>query len=281
MFQVFKPETRELFNRDGTRNTRVFAVDPKGRPWTSYVGKCNRCGGAGGADKWAYTGWTCFDCRGSGKGWPQHVHLYTCEELAKLNERKAKADATRAAKRQAAADKAQAEADARRADFMAVHGALIERAKPHMEDEFIADVIGKGIRYAQFSPAQADAVAKAIDRIEERARKRAASGYVGSVGERLELEVTVERVSSFQRPAFNAPWTTETVWVAGMRDSNGNALVSMGSFSAEKGETFTIRGTVKEHSVYNEEKQTKLSRVMVYVPKAKKGKVAYAPPPDA
>lgn len=28
---------------------------------------CRRCGGAGGADQWRHTGWTCFDC--GGRGW--------------------------------------------------------------------------------------------------------------------------------------------------------------------------------------------------------------------
>ena len=29
--------------------------------------KCPRCGGAGGSDKWSFTGWTCNRCNGSGK----------------------------------------------------------------------------------------------------------------------------------------------------------------------------------------------------------------------
>ena len=28
--------------------------------------KCHKCGGAGGAQAWAYTGWTCYRCGGSG-----------------------------------------------------------------------------------------------------------------------------------------------------------------------------------------------------------------------
>jgi hypothetical protein len=31
---------------------------------------CNRCGGAGGADKWQMTGWTCYQCGGTGKYYP-------------------------------------------------------------------------------------------------------------------------------------------------------------------------------------------------------------------
>lgn len=29
--------------------------------------KCTRCGGAGGSDRWADTGWTCYQCEGSGR----------------------------------------------------------------------------------------------------------------------------------------------------------------------------------------------------------------------
>ncbi len=29
--------------------------------------KCTRCGGAGGSDRWAETGWTCYQCKGSGR----------------------------------------------------------------------------------------------------------------------------------------------------------------------------------------------------------------------
>lgn len=28
---------------------------------------CPRCGGAGGSDKWAFTGWTCYECGGTGE----------------------------------------------------------------------------------------------------------------------------------------------------------------------------------------------------------------------
>ncbi|AYK20477.1 hypothetical protein C0073_022335 (plasmid) [Aeromonas veronii] len=31
---------------------------------------CGRCGGRGGSEAWSHTGWTCYQCGGTGKGEP-------------------------------------------------------------------------------------------------------------------------------------------------------------------------------------------------------------------
>lgn len=275
MFQTFKAEARELFNRDGTPNKRPFAVSPKGKPWTSYVSKCGRCGGLGGSDAWKFTGYTCFDCGGSGKGPVRQVALYTCEELAKLNAKQAKARATKQAKADAAAAKAQAEADARRETFMQQFGPVLARMEKHAtKSDFIADVLVGVLTRCTMSDKQLDAVIVSMDKADARERERAASAYVGEIGDRIETVIKVVRASNFSRPAFNAPWRSETVYVTGMRDNRGNMLVAMSTaFRAEVDETFTIRGTVKAHEEYKGEKQTKLTRVQEYVAKPKKSKV--------
>lgn len=52
---------------------------------------CTRCCGTGGADKWKFTGWTCFKCGGSGKQpTPTVIKEYTPEYRKKLDERNAK-----------------------------------------------------------------------------------------------------------------------------------------------------------------------------------------------
>ncbi|KYK44623.1 hypothetical protein A1D31_14145 [Bradyrhizobium liaoningense] len=97
-----------------------------------------------------------------------------------------------------------------------------------------------------------------------------ASRHVGRVGDRLETTVTVERVSSFGRPAFNAPWITETVHVVTMRDAQGNCIVSMSPrFCPEQGSRFTLRATVKDHSVYQGQQQTKVTRAKAVITKQK------------
>ena len=98
----------------------LIRVDRNGtKYWTGMVA-CDRCGGAGGADKWAYTGWKCYKCNGSGKmqdSWKEYTPEYEAklearrkarrekwerdhaEEIAKAEaERKAKEEADRLAK---------------------------------------------------------------------------------------------------------------------------------------------------------------------------------------
>lgn len=59
---------------------------------------CPRCGGAGGSDKWSFTGWTCYECGGTGESsTPVIEKEYTPEYRAKLDERARKrAEAKRA-----------------------------------------------------------------------------------------------------------------------------------------------------------------------------------------
>lgn len=250
----------ELFTRHGKQHTGPYSTGPKGAAFYTRPRMCGRCGGAGRSDKWARTGYTCFDCGGARTRGTETVKLYTADRLAKLNAAKAKADA----KRQAAADaKAEAEAAAsaaRRDAFLAKHGDLIESAKGY-KDEFIRDVIDRAVERCEMTDNQAAAVAAAVARKVAEADARVASNHVGYVGERLTLAVTVERVASFERPAFNAPWTTTVVNIVTMRDAAGNAIVSKGRFYADKGERLTIKATVKEHSIYKDERQTIVQRI--------------------
>lgn len=253
----------EYFTRDGRTTKHKVRFDEKGNAYFVRDKVCSRCGGAGEADKWAHTGRTCFDCRGRGTVGTETVKLYTADKLAKLNATKAKADAKRQAKRDAIAAKAKAEADARSEAFLAEHAALIEAAKPHMNDAFIADVMNRALAKNLITEKQAAAVQTAIAKIEAERTKRAASGHVGEVGKRIEIAVTVERIAHYVRPSF-AGYGTETVAIITMRDSAGNAIVSKSSsFRAEKDEAFTIRATVKEHGEYNGEKQTIVQRVAI------------------
>lgn len=263
--------TTQLFTRYGTLHTGPVYDGDKGQKIGLYPRKCSRCGGQGWAEKWRHTGLKCYDCGGSGDhiNGPERVKLYTAEKLEKLNVTKAKADAKRAAKAQAAAAQAQAEADARADGFRAAYADLIAKSALHMEDSFIGDVMRRALERNEITEKQAEAVAAAVARIEERNRLRAASEFVGDVGKRLECKVTVERVSTFYRPAFNGFSKDEAVYIVTMRDEAGNAIVSKSSsFYAEAADEFTIRATVKEHSTYRDEKQTIVQRIKVMEEKA-------------
>lgn len=103
----------------------------------------------------------------------------------------------------------------------------------------------------------------------ERARK-AISQYVGEVGKRIELQVTFEYAAEYET---RFGWTT----VYGFKDANGNKLVWKTSsvpmvldkdgndVTIGSGDKVTIKGTVKEHSEYREEKQTILTRCKLFV----------------
>lgn len=251
----------ELFTRDGMLFTGNYRTDARGNAYFTRARKCSRCGGVGGSDHWRLTGWTCFKCEGRGVDGEEVIKLYTAEKLAKLNERKAKADAKRQAARDAEAEERAREAEERAERFRAENAELLARAAAHMDNEFIADVIRKATERSQITEAQTVAVWRAIERIERKRRLAAASQHVGTVGQRIERAVKVERVSEFCRPKFNAEWLTETVFVVTMRDDEGNSIVSMSpAFHAEEGERFILRATVREHSTYNGQKQTKVNR---------------------
>lgn len=254
-----------LFTRNGREVTTNIRRNSKG-PYTLEPRACGRCGGAGGADKWKHTGWKCFDCNGSGEhiNGPSVVRLYTAEQLDKLNARKAKTDATRLAKAKAKADAAQAAADARREDFLTAYGDLLARMERHApKSEFVADVLARAMQRFEMSEKQIDAVVASMDRADERERLRAGSDHVGQIGGRIETAVTVERTHTFYRPSFSG-FGDEAVNIVTMRTAEGNAIVSKSSsFAAAKGDAFTIRATVKEHSSYNGERQTLVQRVKV------------------
>src|SRR5215475_3221652 len=256
-----------LFTRYGTEMAATHRSE-KRKPIAIVPRKCGRCGGAGGHEMWRHTGWTCYDCGGTGKhkNGPEHVRLYTGEELAKLNAAAEKRAAKKAAKVAAEVAAAKAEAEARRGEFMAAHGALLAKAEPYKgKSEFVASVLAKATERAEISEKAAAALAAAVERIAAEEARKATAGYIGTVGERIKgLKVTVMYVASFAAPGFSYRNAMRTFNIVSMRTAEGNTVVvKSSSFYAEKGETLTITGTVKEHSEYRGEKQTRAERVKI------------------
>ena len=107
------------------------------------------------------------------------------------------------------------------------------------------------------------------DREAQWAAEKAQSNYVGSVGDRLELEVSYKfkvkyesqfgtvKIYSFKDADGNTlVWKTTSgyLWADGEKENGGNVI-------AQKGDKIKIKATVKEHSEYKGEKQTILNRV--------------------
>ncbi len=178
---------------------------------------------------------------------------------------KAKRAAKVAAERAVKDEAERARAAANRESFRAtVAGALIERARAFADrNSFVADVVRQADQRAAVSEAQEAALRKVLDKIVAEAAAVAASGWVGTPGERITVPVTVARVATFERPSFRG-FGNETVAITTMRDAAGNAIVvKSATFRAEVGETFMLRGTVKEHSEFRGEKQTVVQRATV------------------
>lgn len=88
----------------------------------------------------------------------------------------------------------------------------------------------------------------------ERIRIAQVSDFIGSVGDRIERDVTLTFTHSFD--GFYG-----TTWINSMIDADGNVIVYKGgNCLGQKGDKFTIKGTVKEHAVYKETKQTVINR---------------------
>ena len=259
----------DLFYRHGGTFTGKPSLDEKNRPYIVQPRVCGRCGGAGGSEKWRYTGWTCYQCGGARFDGTVTHKLYTTEQLEKLNATAMKRAAKKAATAEAKRIENQKVADARRASFMEQYGKLLDRAAQYAErSEFIKDVLGKALARAELSEGQEIALRDVLDKIEASNLKKAASQYVGTIGERVVLTVTAERVNSFESQ-FGI------MQITSMRDQAGNAVVSKGRYipptaqwdrEAEKWvinpEPFTIKATIKGHDRYRDECQTIVQRVV-------------------
>lgn len=109
-------------------------------------------------------------------------------------------------------------------------------------------------------PSHTRALGREVERRlrDERASAaRAASEYVGTVGERIELQLTIERVIELQ-----GDYGMRNILI--MRDAAGNAVLwSTGAATGEPGERLKLRGTVKKHSEYRGGKQTELTRCKI------------------
>jgi len=93
---------------------------------------------------------------------------------------------------------------------------------------------------------------------DETAARKALSQYVGTPGDKIELDVEVKGVWSFQSK-FSYYGRT---YINKMVDADGNVIVwKTSSTSLEEGAKIRIKATVKEHSEYRGEKQTVVLRL--------------------
>lgn len=250
-----------LFDRNGKeRNADGF--NEKGRPFYRFSHSCSRCGGAGGAEKWAHTGWTCYQCGGSGKGPSGTRPLYDAAALAALVARADRKAAAQAAKRAAENAAETAARDARRAQFLADNADTLGKLDICIADDtgsfwqgFKDDIIN---RANELSERQVAVVDEAHARCMAARAEKAAAHHVGEEGKRMRgvkgsvvLSKHILTVSRFPRiERFLVKIKTDDgadlVWFTGAGVALGECVVD-----------FTVKG----HDIYKDTPQTVVQRV--------------------
>ena len=91
--------------------------------------------------------------------------------------------------------------------------------------------------------------------------KKAISQYVGEIGTKIEIEGTYVFSGSWEQKAFTG-FGTVTMYAHTFKDVNGNVFIwkTQNSVPFHKGEPVRIKATVKDHTEYQDEKQTVLTR---------------------
>ena len=163
---------------------------------------------------------------------------------------------------EAAAGKRKAEktlADAGLSRAWAIYTAA-DASAHRWEENTITDIVSKLVRYGSISEKQQAFIGSLLAKIDgraavdaQRAAAKALSQHVGTVGERRAFSLTVKAVPSFET-AFG------TMYVHICRDEAGNTVIYKGKEIAEKGQTITLKATIKEHGERDGEKQTIIAR---------------------
>lgn len=205
-------------------NYRLVKIDRNGSK--HYEGEmwCPRCGGQGFWEGWRATGMTCWKCGGTGKVFGKWIER-TPEYEAILEERRKARAAARAAKEEA--------------ERMA-------QDEEYRKQRELAERLEREERERQ-------------ERLE--AARKAVSQWVGEVGERIEIKGTFEHTAWYKtRDPFGQEVTR---YVHTFKDNQGNKFVwkTGCGVNLEYGNPVELRGTVKDHSEYDGERQTVLLRV--------------------
>lgn len=94
--------------------------------------------------------------------------------------------------------------------------------------------------------------------------KKAVSQYVGEIGNKINSVVTLVKSTWWEQPAY-CGFGTDTMYCHIFKDENGNVLVwkTANGLGIDEGAIVNVKGTIKDHKEYKEEKQTVLTRCKV------------------
>lgn len=256
-----------------------------GKLWERVSEPCDRCGGKGYSTEhsWMVNGGTCFKCGGSGKQMVER-RILSPKEIEQRAKAKVRRDEKASIEREA-----QRKANIIRNNENFKKDKFFGAETLHvvsMDNTFTIkeELRSQGARwsgsfqrwcfttaqeeYATVEIAFEDVVIvnefggyEMIDNCKDAVTKMVhpnepiiESNYVGNIGDRLSLELTVERIHSFEG-AFG-----ET-YIYNMVDAEGNIFVWFtGSGNLTRGLTYTMMAKIKDQSEYEDVKQNIITR---------------------
>ena len=173
--------------------------------------------------------------------------------------RQAGVQSRRAARQaQLAAERAQRQADRLEATqaWRDANSAVLARLTAYEgSNEFLRSFTATLAQWGALTPRQLEAVESCFAVIDRTEAARANSQHVGNVGDKVTLTITVERIVVLKSEFYGDNYITIA------RDEQGNAITYKGRTDiGGKGDTSTIKASVKEHTVYNGIKQTVIQR---------------------
>jgi hypothetical protein len=141
--------------------------------------------------------------------------------------------------------------------WSANHAATVDVPR---EEGIIVEMVNKLIKYGSISEKQLAFARTLAERIAgraalkaQRAAENASSAFVGAVGDRRDFDLTCQWFKTFET-AYGM------LTVHGFKDAAGNVVIYKGQKIAEKGETVSLKATVKAHEDRDGTKQTIINR---------------------
>lgn len=243
------------------------------KPEKRVRGACHRCGGSGLYRGHTYNGQIytgeCFGCGGNGMAQRATIYGYpkdwSDEQIIEWNEKREQRNAK---SRQRAAEKREAKAKEKyEATISANRAALPElseasewvRANPdRYVHRIITDMIKKSAWFV-LSEKQCDLFRKIWSEHDKSTEVK--GSHIGTIGKRDVFDLTKTGETYFQGE-FGI------TFVIFCTDADGNRVIIKGSgadaealYDSDKGNEFKVKGTVKDHTERQGEKQTVLNRV--------------------
>ena len=122
-------------------------------------------------------------------------------------------------------------------------------------NEFLLSANQNIVQWGKLTDRQVEAVESCFTVIDRQEFARANSQFIGEVGDKVTMTITVERIIVLKSEFYGDNYITIA------HDESGNVITYKGrSDIGSKGDIVIIKATVKEHTVYNGVKQTVVQR---------------------